>query len=176
MSPVSPRYSHGFPLHRLITFWLLPPRSLLLGLPFLGRRSAGWCGKGNIEDAGPLHVSSLRVRWERLRPRGKPMAAPSAGSSAPVDQHGLGSDGMQPQWMWDTRGHLSTHLSVYASVLPSISMCMVSYLPSHHPYKYSSSIHSFHLSIHLPVHRSSVHHLSTIIIYPFFHPSIHPFI
>lgn len=47
MSPVSPRYSHGFPLHRLITFWLLPPRSLLLGLPFLGRRSAGWCGKGN---------------------------------------------------------------------------------------------------------------------------------
>lgn len=105
------------------------------------------------------------------------MAASSAGSSAPVDQHGLGSDGMQPQWMWDTRGYLSTHLPVYTSVHPSI--CMVSYLSSHHPYMYLSSIHSFHLSIHPPIQSSficpsSTHHHHLFIL-PSIYPSIHPF-
>lgn len=107
------------------------------------------------------------------------MAASSAGSSVPVTQHGLGSDSMQPHWMWDTWGQLSIHLSVYASV--HLSMCMFSYLSSHHPYMYSSSIHSFHLPIHPPIHSSFIcpssahHHLSILpSIYPFIHPFIWP--
>lgn len=105
------------------------------------------------------------------------MAASSAGSSVSVNQHGLGSDGMQPHRMWDTWGQLSIHLPVCASVHPS--MCVVNYLSSHYPYIYSSSIHSFHLPIHPPIHSSFIcpsftHHHRSIL--PSTYPSIHPFI
>lgn len=108
------------------------------------------------QTLGPL--VSPQECGERLRPRGQPMAASKPGSAAPVSQPGLGRGGLQPCWVWESQGQLSTYpstrlfihprawSSIHASICPSI----------HHSYSHNPSVHPY--------------------IHPSIDPSTHPFI